>query len=142
LLYVRACRDVDGLKSLTVSDIQDAPVGLAELAQMLIVVEVPSGSVSGGTTPAFLTPSLAALCRPRTRRSRRECPTRPSRRSTRPATGTPSRPPTPSCGHVASLPHLLHLHLPSHLCVVRFAFPVRYCGVFGSISIVCRSLSS
>lgn len=56
LLHIYAiCRDVDGLKSLTVSDIQDAPVGLAELAQMLIVVEAQNAEKPAGVSNATFT---------------------------------------------------------------------------------------
>lgn len=34
------CSDMEGLESLSASNIEDAPVGLAELAQMLMAVEV------------------------------------------------------------------------------------------------------
>jgi hypothetical protein len=47
---------VDGLKSLTTGDIEDAPVGLAELAQMLIVVEVRTHIHITSHTPS--SPSL------------------------------------------------------------------------------------
>jgi hypothetical protein len=144
-MCVRACcRDVDGLKSLTVSDIQDAPVGLAELAQMLIVVEVPSGSlslsVSGRTTPAFLTPRS-----PHCQAQNAEKPAGVSNaaftslyttshwnalQATHPIMRARRSPPPPSS---PSPPPILR--------VVRFAFPVRECcGVFRSI--VCRALSS